>query len=43
MPVMTMFANRDCDKLPKNLLERYPKKFKDLAAAQSYVDAHSKS
>jgi len=30
--------NRDCDRMPQVLLERYPKDFKNLAEAKAFVD-----
>jgi uncharacterized protein YjbI with pentapeptide repeats len=37
-PDKDKFKDRDCEKLPEVLRERYPERFKNLAEAQAYVD-----
>jgi len=34
--------NRDCEKMPQALLDKFPEEFENLAKAQAFVDKHSK-
>jgi uncharacterized protein YjbI with pentapeptide repeats len=37
---ITVNPNRDCDRLPQELLKRYPEQFPSLEEAKMYVDEH---